>query len=1231
MGGAPNETMSVAPLHDAQHAAMASAPTVEQMMEAAAATVATSAGPVGAAGPAGRADVEIMALSSGTSDASLQSPFASPPTAAPPQRRRRAASEMSSKGDAPTNSAAHSRQPSPAGSARSGDAPAFKRHQHRRIEPAGDSYPGRLQALEDQHEADREAIAWLTDQANQAYEKCVALERTVSKLQRAEESTRRGAIESETAIVKRLDETKIFLEKKLDQEIQKMMKQVEHEIVDPKLMTGHLRGHSAPILEPLVHEFTKAKVNEIEEKLGEMSQWVHEKQQRDVQVEQYLNNLHGARPEEGRTVTQAFMNVAQELIEIRAAATSGDARGASPAGATPPGIGDTGIVKQQMADMQAQIVQIRHNILQDRCHCVHVDSHEHRINDANRRMNIVETAIQGIYTSMASSSSSLPAVHSSAHARPVHAQAPGAGGDDQCGCGGCHGDHATAPRPPVGPPRPNRRSGRGGPGGDGGDGHTPLNLSAAFAGYGNCHCIHLDELVVTVEDLAWRVDEIGANQEIFESGDSTVGAHFGMGRARRARPQALPLELGPMGQLTASDSRLFDNKLTNQPLFCFDGQKGGVNWKGKIERYFISKCPALMEMLKWAEKYDGEKIGRDLLLRAVASTEMTEELLDNVNCSIRGFISNCVTSEAETIFKTAEKLQGFDAWRRIVRYIDHGKEIKLEGMRTEMKTLHLKPIKNLESVPIGIAEYDLKMKEYNEAGGTLPSENEMKNDLLNILPESLRDNLLWRATDPGPYTRFRDMILAQAARTLLTRKRLPVHNVENSLMDQLRGVITEQEDSDDDDVPTSLEELVAAIRTGKFQPRQRRSIRDQPSRPPRKCANCGKEHKELKCPHPEVAKADRVCWTCGEKYHQSRDCPNKKIGNRKVNAIEDRPAERGIRRIAAVGYADDEGFQKPRRTVKPQHVTPTVGSFIGKNSFEPLKSQKQRKADRRAAMKLVEDYTPEVEELITIIEDSVDSAEEDTQGMPPLVVDSDDEDGKPQRAYSPPAAPLPTCYSRVLDDESDDEEEDTMEAFMDELGKRYRSTPEALAAEAAKAAYYERLKKDKEAAGSSQDVAVIDYAEEAAIFNTVPDEVRIRCAADSGAVDNVIGPEDLPRGATPAGNPEGKHFVGASGEHIERHGPCDTIIEGKHGKAACEWQVADVTRPLQSISRITGPEDGPGQHEVLFTNKAGYVIPAGHVEQILKKTKPIVEYERSGGLYLADLTLSSFTRRGRKE
>jgi len=49
---------------------------------------------------------------------------------------------------------------------------------------------------------------------------------------------------------------------------------------------------------------------------------------------------------------------------------------------------------------------------------------------------------------------------------------------------------------------------------------------------------------------------------------------------------------------------------------------------------------------------------------------------------------------------------------------------------------------------------------------------------------------------------------------------------------------------------------------------------------------------------------------------------------------------------------------------------------------------------------------------------------------------------------------------------------------------------------------------------------------------------------------------------------------------------------------------------------------------VLFTNKKCVAVPPGIVDEIMKKTKAVVEYERSGGLYLADLEMSSFTRQG---
>ncbi len=140
-----------------------------------------------------------------------------------------------------------------------------------------------------------------------------------------------------------------------------------------------------------------------------------------------------------------------------------------------------------------------------------------------------------------------------------------------------------------------------------------------------------------VDDLKGQLEEIAYDRDGNDPwADPTVGAHSGPGRSRRAKPQPLRLELGPLGQLTEANSRLFDDKLTNQAAFCFDGQKGGVNWKGKLERYFISKCPALMNLLKWAEKFEGDEIDDALLLKAIAGTTMTEPLMTNANGTIWG-------------------------------------------------------------------------------------------------------------------------------------------------------------------------------------------------------------------------------------------------------------------------------------------------------------------------------------------------------------------------------------------------------------------------------------------------------------------------------------------------------------------------------------------------------------------------------------------------------------------
>ena len=133
---------------------------------------------------------------------------------------------------------------------------------------------------------------------------------------------------------------------------------------------------------------------------------------------------------------------------------------------------------------------------------------------------------------------------------------------------------------------------------------------------------------------------------------------------------------------------------------------------------------------------------------------------------------------------------------------------------------------------------------------------------------------------------------------------------------------------------------------------------------------------------------------------------------------------------------------------------------------------------------------------------------------------------------------------------------------------------------------------------------------------------------DSGAVDHVIHPRELPDDAIIVPNTTGKHFKGANDSVIEKYGSCDTILEGSEGTVGCGWQLADVSRSLQSVSKVCGPAGGlkNAKQDVLFNNDLCVVVPPGIVAEILKRVTSVAKYEREDNLYVGDMTMSSFRR-----
>ena len=118
-------------------------------------------------------------------------------------------------------------------------------------------------------------------------------------------------------------------------------------------------------------------------------------------------------------------------------------------------------------------------------------------------------------------------------------------------------------------------------------------------------------------------------------------------------------------------------------------------------------------------------------------------------------------------------------------------------------------------------------------------------------------------------------------------------------------------------------------------------------------------------------------------------------------------------------------------------------------------------------------------------------------------------------------------------------------------------------------------------------------------------------AVDSGACDNVIGPDDIPEyreciKETPD-SLRGGCFVSASGEEIPNFGEVTLpLVTREHGIKAVKFQAAGVAKPLLSAERL---------------NQAGhYVIFDGDDSCIVNKnTYDVTALRREDGNFMLDV------------
>ena len=960
----------------------------------------------------------------------------------------------------------------------------------------------------------------------------------------------------------------------------------------------------------------------------------------EVRVEKYLEGLVADRPREGQAIQQL---VDTEVGQVRNLIKQFEASGHVPK----IGVSSVPFTSEMfiaIRDIEAKVATVdqvvqNYNGMADKVNVAFTSATEHAVKLANAEMRITAAEAQiaahdaGYYAQgeqMAPTICMPPAAHPApraAHSLNLAAafQAGTAAAPDQCTDSCCAAavpggqGLSTAAPPGIAQGRMPGSSGDGNPMG--------AMLARVTLGNGVCHCAHVELLIAQVAALERR--PAAAPQDPMVRHDPWGG--FGHGRAggdggpahgapaagAQRAPKSLPLDLkGPLGSIGYKDRSIFDQKLSLQEEFRFNGTKGGLTWKGKTERYFISCAQVLKDLLAWAEECDLDTISVDKLKQAIGN-KLTEEQVLNVNAAIWGFLSGAVSGTAETIFKRSETLNGIDAWRRLAHYVEHGKEVRLETLRREVKMLHTRPIPGLDKVEEGIAEWENVMNEYALAGGTSFSDAERKADLLAVLPAELRELMLWNSTKAEiPYDAFRDHVINQSSKILMNRKKLPVHSVDvDGDFDIEDDGSIDFQNMDFSNI-NSIEDMLAAIERlqkkngGRFQRRDGGRERERreggggggrererdPSRP-RRCPNCGDSHSG-RCTKPQVALNDRKCFGCGKPGHISARCPNKDKKNAQVNNLnlgEVAAVDRGDGKLRGFFMVDEEGFQKVGKDGKvgrPMPAARQLGNFISANTFAVLPQDVQRRR--------TQDATPRNGRCAT-----TPSAE---GGCRP-------KSGKSKLTSSTTPITESGARSCVPTDEA--------------VKPKPRGRPCQQVRRALREA--QQIIDDKNVAQIEDpeinEVINVVYEEEE-LIGMAAERVIVRPAMDSGSVANVIHPKELPRDAEPMPNTAGKDFVGANNSKIERYGKCRTKLESKHGAVGCDWELADVSRPLHSVSTVTGPKEGPGKQDVLFNNRLCVVVPPGVVDKILETIKPVMQYDREGNLYVGEMEMSTFGRQG---